>query len=354
MNRRFTGVVMRSTGSWYEVRVASGAGGGRSEGVGVGGPVGGPVREGEILKARVRGRLRLSGSRSTNPVVVGDCVRCAVSESGGDAAGPGGGSDGGPGGGRRGNPEVWIEEVLPRRNYIIRRSSNLSRESHIIAANLDQAIVVATLFSPVTALEFVDRFLVTCEAYSIPAAIVLNKSDLALAGGPEAVRRFVSIYQGAGYPVMLASALNGQGVSELREFLKGRTTLVSGNSGVGKSTLIKAVSPGLDIRIGEISRAHGKGMHTTTFSQMYSLDGGGDIIDTPGIKGFGLIEIGSGELYHYFPDLMRVSPDCQYYNCTHTHEPGCAVMRAVEDGRIAPERYVSYLKMLDEDEKYRK
>jgi ribosome biogenesis GTPase len=319
MSETFTAIVMRSTGSWYEVRDTS---------------------NGRIFKARVRGRLRLSGSRSTNPVVVGDVVQCAVSDGVTDAAG---------------NPEVWIEEVMPRRNYIIRRSSNLSRESHIIAANLDQAVVVATLFSPVTALEFVDRFLVTCEAYRIPAVIVLNKVDLALAdGSDEAVRHFVAIYKSAGYRVIPTSATGGQGVGELREFLHGRTTLISGNSGVGKSTLIKAVSPEIDIRIGEISRAHGKGMHTTTFSQMYALAEGGDIIDTPGIKGFGLIDIGSGELYHYFPDLMRVSPDCQYYNCTHTHEPGCAVMRAVDEGRIAPERYVSYLKMLEEDEKYRK
>ena len=322
MSGKFTAVVMRSTGSWYEVRDA----------------------DGQVLKARLRGRLRLSGSRSTNPVVVGDRVECTVDE----------------------NDEAWIEQVLPRDNYIIRRSSNLSRESHIIAANLDQAIVVATLFSPVTAPEFIDRFLVTCEAYRIPAAIVLNKIDLALAEGfGEAVRHFVAVYEGAGYRVMLTSAATGEGVDALRDYLQGRTTLVSGNSGVGKSTLIKAVSPGLDIRIGEISRAHAKGMHTTTFSQMYPLAGGGGnahgelsadsyIIDTPGIKGFGLIDIGGGELYHYFPDLMRVAPGCQYYNCTHTHEPGCAVVRAVESGEISEERYVSYLKMLEEDEKYRK
>ena len=302
---------MRSTGSWYEVR---------NDGA-------------EILKARLRGKLRLAGSRSTNPVVVGDRVECSVEPSG----------------------EVWIEEVLPRTNYIIRRSSNLSRESHIIASNIDRALVVATLFSPVTAPEFIDRFLVTCEAYEIPAAILLNKMDLVMAtpGGAEAVERFTEIYEGAGYRVMHASAATGEGTGELREYLHGRTTLISGNSGVGKSTLIKAVSPGLDIRIGEISRAHGKGMHTTTFSQMYPLSGGGYIIDTPGIKGFGLVDIGGGELYHYFPDLMRVAPGCQYYNCTHTHEPGCAVIRAVEQGEIAEERYISYLKMLEEDEKYR-
>jgi ribosome biogenesis GTPase len=252
--------------------------------------------------------------------------------------------------------EVWIEKILSRDNYIIRRSSNLSRESHIIAANLDQALVVATLFSPVTALEFIDRFLVTCEAYRVPAVIVLNKIDLVRVseGGEEAVRRFVEIYETAGYRVIFTSAKTGEGVDELRDYLRGRTTLVSGNSGVGKSTLIGAVSPGLDIRTGEVSRAHGKGMHTTTFSQIYPLEGGGDIIDTPGIKGFGLIDIDGAELYHYFPDLMRVAPACQYYNCTHTHEPGCAVVRAVESGGISEERYVSYLKMLEEDEKYRK
>jgi ribosome biogenesis GTPase len=251
--------------------------------------------------------------------------------------------------------EVWIEVVLPRDNYIIRRSSNLSRESHIIAANVDRAVVVATLFSPATAPEFIDRFLVTCEAYRIPATIVLNKMDMAVAEGyDEAVREFGAVYRSAGYPVMLTSAVTGLGIDELRGCLAGRTTLVSGNSGVGKSTLIGAVSPGLDIRVGEVSRAHGKGTHTTTFSQMYALAGGGNIIDTPGIKGFGLVDIGGGELYHYFPEMMRVAAGCQYYNCTHTHEPGCAVVRAVESGGISGQRYVSYLKMLEEDEKYRK
>ncbi len=326
MTGRFTAVVTRSTGSWYDVRALDG--------------------DGRVAKARVRGRLRLGASRSTNPVVVGDRVECTGEPTG----------------------EVWIEQVLPRDNYIIRRSSNLSRESHIIAANLDQALVVATLFSPATALEFIDRFLVTCEAYRIPATIVLNKIDLAEAEGgnahgglSRAVDHFVEIYRSAGYPVLLTSAVTGRGIDELRGYLAGRTTLVSGNSGVGKSTLIGAVSPGLDIRVGEISRAHGKGMHTTTFSQMYALSGGGGgnahggyIIDTPGIKGFGLVEIGGEELYHFFPEMMRLAPGCQYYNCTHTHEPGCAVIRAVETGEISEQRYISYLKMLEEDEKYRK
>jgi ribosome biogenesis GTPase len=361
MTDKVIALVMRSTGSWYELRDP----------------------EGEIFKARIRGRLRLSGSRSTNPVVVGDRVECTVDEGG----------------------EVWIEAVMPRRNYIIRRSSNLSRESHIIASNLDGAIVVATLFSPATPTEFIDRFLVTCEAYRIPAVIVLNKIDLLRAEGlGEAMEHFIETYRRAGYPVLPVSALTGEGIDALRELLAGRTTLVSGNSGVGKSTLIKAVSPALDIRIGEISRAHSKGMHTTTFSQMYTLfrekhpagtlpqlpteavpdvlspaesfrsahqqgtfdekEAGAQvlgvrveaesyIIDTPGIKGFGLVDISGGELYHYFPEMMRVAPACQFYNCIHVHEPGCAVRRAVEEGEISEERYISYLKMLEEDGKYR-
>lgn len=315
MDGRFMATVVRSTGSWYEVR----------------------DDDGGVFKARIRGRLRLGGSRSTNPVVVGDLVECSVGGNGGEA-----------------RSEVWIEEVLPRRNYIIRRSSNLSKESHIIAANIDRAIVVATLFAPETSMEFIDRFLVTCEAYEIPATVLLNKTDLAMAEAPDAVAHFTEVYRGAGYPVMHASAMTGQGVDEFREYLHGRTTLVSGNSGVGKSTLIKAVEPGLDIRTGEISRAHHKGMHTTTFSQMYPLSGGGYIIDTPGIKGFGLIDIAPEELYHYFPDMMRVAAGCEYYNCTHTHEPGCAVIRAVGEGRISEDRYISYLKMTEEDGKYRK
>ena len=331
MNERFTAVVVRSTGSWYEVML-----------------------DDKIFRARLRGKLRLSGSRATNPVVVGDRVQCTVNQE----------------------DEVWIEEILPRENYIIRRSSNLSRESHIIAANIDQALVVATLFEPATSTEFIDRFLVTCEAYGIPATILLNKSDLALAQMPEAVARFVEIYRGAGYPVMLASGLTGEGIDDLKTYLQGRVTLISGNSGVGKSTLIKAVSPHLDIRIGRVSRAHGKGMHTTTFSQMYPFGqiGGGEfstgsggslarlgerggnegyVIDTPGIKGFGLIDISPAELARYFPDLARFAPSCGYYNCTHIHEPDCAVIQAVSDGKIAEERYFSYLKMLEGDGKYR-
>ena len=244
-----------------------------------------------------------------------------------------------------------ICDISPRRNYVIRRASNLSKESHIIAANVDQALLMATLRSPETATEFVDRFLVTCEAYKVPVTILLSKIDLQ---DPQAVADFHAVYESAGYRVMEVSSATGEGVGAVHELLKGRTTLVSGNSGVGKSTLIRAIDPSLDIRTGEISESHHKGRHTTTFSTMYPLAEGGAVIDTPGIKGFGLIDIDDAELWHYFPEMMRTAPDCRFYNCTHTHEPGCAVVEAVERGQIAYPRYESYLKILDEDEKYRK
>lgn len=244
-----------------------------------------------------------------------------------------------------------ICDIRPRRNYVIRRASNLSKESHIIAANIDQALLMASLRSPQTATEFVDRFLVTCEAYKVPVTILLSKIDLQ---EPQAVAEFRAVYEGAGYRVMEVSTVTGAGVAQVHELLKGRTTLVSGNSGVGKSTLIHAIDPSLDIRTGEISESHHKGRHTTTFSTMYPLSEGGAVIDTPGIKGFGLIDIDDAELWHYFPEMMRTAPDCRFYNCTHTHEPGCAVIEAVERGEIALARYESYLKILDEDEKYRK
>ena len=305
MDRKFTATVVRATGSWYDV-----------------------LHDGETVR-RIRGRLRLKGVRSTNPVVVGDEVACEADEGG----------------------DYVIADILPRRNYVIRRASNLSKESHIIAANVDQALLMASLRSPETPTEFVDRFLVTCEAYKVPVTILLSKLDLQDA---EAVAEFRAVYEGAGYRVLEVSVREGRGVEEVRELLAGRTTLVSGNSGVGKSTLIQAIDPSLDIRTGEISESHHKGRHTTTFSTMYPLAGGGAVIDTPGIKGFGLIDIDEAELWHYFPEMMRVAPACRFYNCTHTHEPGCAVTEAVKAGEIAWPRYESYLKIRDEDEKYRK
>ena len=305
MESRFTATVVRATGSWYDV-----------------------LHDGAMLRCRIRGKLRLKGVRSTNPVVVGDEAVCEA--DGGDCV---------------------IVDIVPRRNYVIRRASNLSKESHIIAANVDQALLMVTLRSPETPKEFADRFLVTCEAYKVPAAILLSKIDLQDA---EAVAEFRAVYEGAGYRVLEVSVREGRGVEEVRELLAGRTTLVSGNSGVGKSTLIQAIDPSLDISTGEISESHHKGRHTTTFSTMYPLAGGGAVIDTPGIKGFGLIDIDEAELWHYFPEMMRVAPACRFYNCTHTHEPGCAVTEAVKAGEIAWPRYESYLKIRDEDEKYRK
>ena len=302
------GTVIRSTGSWYEV-----------------------LSEGSRLQCRIRGKLRLKGVRSTNPVVVGDVVTVEADEQGG----------------------YVISAIEPRRNYIIRRASNLSKESHIIASNVDQALLVVTLFSPQTAMEFVDRFLVTCEAYKVPVTILLAKIDLARQH-PEAVEEFHSIYESAGYRIVEVSATEGEGVDQVRELLRGKTTLLSGNSGVGKSTLVATVEPGLDIKTGEISQSHHKGKHTTTFSTMYPLAEGGYIIDTPGIKGFGLIDIDDAELAHYFPEMMRFLPDCRFYNCSHTHEPGCAVVEAVKRGEISYPRYESYLKIMDEDDKYRK
>ena len=302
------GLVIRATGSWYEV-----------------------LNGEERINCRIRGKLRLKGVRSTNPVVVGDIVRCESDQNG----------------------EWVIYDIVPRRNYIIRRASNLSKESHIIAANIDRAMIVVTLIEPVTALEFVDRFLITCEAYKVPATILLAKIDL-LADAPEAVAEFHEIYNSAGYEVIDISATEGIGVDRVKAMLDGKVTLVSGNSGVGKSTLIGKIDPTLDIRTGEISESFHKGKHTTTFSTMYPIGNNGYIIDTPGIKGFGLIEIGDKELWHYFPEMIATAGECRFYNCTHTHEPGCAVVEAVKDGKISYSRYESYLKILDDDDKYRK
>ncbi len=302
------GVVVRATGSWFDV-----------------------LHEGETYSCRMRGRLRLRGARSTSPVVVGDSVKIEQEEQG-----------------------SWVIcSVEPRRNYIIRRASNLSKESHIIAANIDHAMIVATLFSPETATEFIDRFLVTCEAYKIPATILLAKIDLAREQ-PEMVAQFHAIYESAGYEVIEISATEGIGIERVEALLHNQTTLISGNSGVGKSTLINAIEPKADIRTGEISQSHNKGKHTTTFSTIYPLSKGGYIIDTPGIKGFGLLDIEDEELWHYYPEMMSYGEECQFYNCTHTHEPKCAVRTAVEQGNIAFSRYESYLKILDEDDKYRK
>lgn len=299
------GVVIKSTGSWYVVLDS----------------------EGNSIECRIRGKIRLKEVRSTNPVVVGDRVEY-------EAEGENG----------------VITDILPRDNYIIRRASNLSKESHIIAANIDQALIVVSLKNPKTNYEFIDRFLVTCEGYKIPATIVLNKVDIA---PEEEVDEFIETYSMAGYRVILSSVKTGEGIDDIAALLKDKTTLLSGNSGVGKSSLVSTIEPTLDIKIGEVSQSHNKGKHTTTFSQIYPLTFGGFIVDTPGIKGFGLIDIDSRELCRYFPDLMRYAPNCKFYNCTHQHEPDCAVERALIEGKISMKRYESYLKMVEEETKYR-
>ena len=297
----------------------------------------------DLFPAVLRGKIRLKGSSATNPVAVGDIVSFEADVP--EGAGVSGNVT-------LENPAV-ITAVKPRRNYIIRKSTNLSRQSHIIAANLDRAFIIATIDYPEIKLPFLDRILVTCEVYNIPVTIVLNKVDLYRESHKEMLEAFHEIYEGAGYPVMEVSALTGEGVDELREACNGHVSLFSGVSGVGKSSLIKALDPSLDPKVGEISEVHVQGKHTTTFYEMYSLASGGFIVDTPGLRGFGLVDLKKEEIALYFPEMLKASENCRFTPCTHTHEPGCAVKEAVEAGEISYDRYSSYLGMLDEEGKYR-
>ena len=300
----------------------------------------------DLFPAVLRGKIRLKGSNATNPVAVGDVVvfEAEVAENVQDApmaemvtAE---------------NPAV-ITSIKPRNNYIIRKSTNLSRQSHIIAANVDRAFLVITIDYPQVKLPFLDRLLVTCEVYDVPATIVLNKCDLYGPEHEDMLAAFHEIYEGAGYPIIEVSAHTGQGVDELRNMVNGHISLFSGVSGVGKSSLIKALDPALEPRVGEISDAHEQGRHTTTFYEMYSLATGGFIIDTPGIRGFGLVDLKKEEIALYFPEMLKAAQNCRFTPCTHTHEPGCAVKEAVEAGDISYDRYSSYLGMLEEEGKYR-
>lgn len=290
---------------------------------------------GAIVPCKVKGNFRIKGIRTTNPVAVGDHVK--ISDTGPDGV-------------------AFITAITPRTNYIIRRASNLSKESHIIAANIDQALLVVTLAHPTTSTTFVDRFLASADAYNVPVVIAVNKTDLLTEEDEiEYLDGFTYLYESIGYKVVMLSALTREGIDRLGELLKDKITLISGNSGVGKSTIINDLIPGLDLRTAEISAAHDQGMHTTTFSELFKLPGGGSIIDTPGIRGFGTVDFEPSQVAHYFPELFAESANCKFNNCTHTHEPGCAVLRAVEDHRISQSRYSSYLSILNDanESKYR-
>ena len=306
------GLIIRNTGSWYTVR----------------------TDDGGLFDCKVKGTFRLKGIRSTNPVAVGDVVTITP------------GADG---------QTALIDGIEDRRNYIIRRASNLSKQSHIIAANVDMAALIVTIAHPETSTTFIDRFLASAEAYRVPVLIVFNKTDLYDDAERGQMQRLVSLYQDIGYRCVTCSAETGDGIDELRTELQGRTTLLSGNSGVGKSTLLNLLVPDADAKTAEISAAHDSGMHTTTFSQMFFLPQGGALIDTPGIKGFGTFDMEREEVSHYFREIFKASAECRFGNCTHTHEPGCAVLQAVAEGSIAESRFNSYLSMLEDkdEDKYR-
>ena len=290
-----------------------------------------PLPEWEVFEAVLRGKIRLKASEITKPLAVGDRVNYERDADG----------------------NAVITQILPRRNYLIRRSTNLSRQAHIIAANLDRAWIVVSLYFPQVKLPFLDRILVTCELYGIPATIVLSKVDMYREEDPEGLAYFRSVYEGAGFPVIETSVKSGEGIDAIREACRGRVNLFSGESGVGKSSLIKALDPTLDPKIGAISAAHLQGKHTTSLYEMYPLATGGYVIDSPGIRGFGLVDVEKEEIARYFPEMLRAADGCRFTPCTHTHEPGCAVKAAVDAGLISPERYNSYLGMLEEDKKFR-
>ena len=308
---KLRGTVVRNTGSLYEVK----------------------TDEGQLVPCRVKGNFRLRGIRSTNPVAVGD--RVVLTDSGVDVA--------------------YIVEIEERRNYIIRKASNLSKQSHILAANLDQAVLMVTLVRPETTTTFIDRFLASAEAYRVPVILAFNKMDDLTDQEREQTEALISLYQSIGYNCYLLSAAEGRGIDPLLAEMQGKVTLLAGHSGVGKSTLLNYLVPSANVRTAEISSVHGSGMHTTTFSELFELPGGGSVIDIPGIKGFGTFDMEAEEVSHYFREFFETSAECRFSNCTHTQEPGCAVLEAIERGEIALSRYESYISMLGDKEegKYR-
>lgn len=298
-------LVYKSTGSWYVVKTGAG----------------------QVLNARIKGVFKIDGITSTNPIAVGDEVEVETENEG--------------------EGTVMITEILPRRNYITRQSPSHKKQHHIVASNLDQSLLFATLRDPKTSQGFIDRFLVTCEAYHIPALIVFNKADLYRKKEQEQYEAFQDMYNNIGYTTVLMSVPDGKGVQEVKDLLKNKITLMSGHSGVGKSTFINSIFPELNLKTQDVSGWSGKGMHTTTFAEMFDLPFGGQIIDTPGMREFGLVDISKQELSHYFPEMAKLINDCQFNNCLHINEPGCAVKKAVEDGIIHEERFFSYYKILE-------
>ena len=310
------GLVIKSTGSWYTVEDT----------------------DGQIYECKIKGNFRIKGIKNTNPVAVGDRVGFKLSHISADE------KDGKIG---------LITSISERKNYIIRRSINLSKQAHIIAANIDQAVLIVTLNYPVTTTTFIDRFLASAEAYRIPVLMVFNKTDRYDIIQLQRLNDLINLYEEIGYKCISTSAKTSQGMELLKQALKNKTNVVNGHSGVGKSTLINYLQPGLNLKTKEISDSHKTGKHTTTYSELYKLDFGGFIIDTPGIKAFGMLEMEPWEISHYFVEIFEISENCQYNNCSHTHEPGCAVKEAVEKGKIAQSRFTSYLGLLESDEKYR-
>lgn len=306
------GLVIRTTGSSFLVKTESG----------------------ENIECIVKGNFRIKGLRSTNPVVVGDIV--TVEGNSGEV--------------------FYIVDIDDRKNYIVRKPTNLSKQLHIIASNIDQAFLIVTIKTPETNTTFIDRFLATAEAYRIPSHIIINKTDIYNYEDIEYMNAIVNLYTSIGYPCTCISAKKGDGIDKLKQLMQGKISLLSGNSGVGKSTIVNAIDPKYKARTGIVSESHHKGMHTTTFSEMFEIETGGYIIDTPGIKGFGTIDMKHEETGHYFPEIFKASENCRFNNCTHIHEPGCAVLAAVENQTISQSRYSSYLSIMEDiDEgKYRK